>query len=67
MEHVKTVPQDFDAVARTADGVIEAIASRSKTFFLGTQFHPELMTADNRACAILRAFTEAAASVKPYA
>lgn len=60
VEHVKTVPQGFEAVARTADGVIEAIAARERSFFLGTQFHPELMGEDPRALAVLRSFVAAA-------
>lgn len=64
VEHVKTVPQNFDAVAWTADGTIEAIAARDKAFFLGTQFHPELMGEDPRALAVLRSFVAAATPCK---
>lgn len=42
------------------DGSIEAIEAVNKRFFLGTQFHPELMVEDVRAQNVLRAFVAAA-------
>ena len=60
VERVMTVPEGFIASARADDGSIEAIESLEKTFFMGTQFHPELMPEDVRAQNILRAFVAAA-------
>lgn len=62
VERVMTVPEGFIASARADDGSIEAIESLEKTFFMGTQFHPELMPEDVRAQSILRAFVAAAES-----
>lgn len=62
VERVMTVPEGFIASARAADGSIEAIESQEKTFFMGTQFHPELMPEDVRAQNVLRAFISAAKS-----
>lgn len=55
-----TVPDGFIVSARSDEGLIEAVESTEKTFFLGTQFHPELMIYDERAQKILKAFVAAA-------
>ena len=60
VERVTTVPDGFAAAAWAEDGSIEAIEACEKRFFLGTQFHPELMTEDARAQRLLRAFVAAA-------
>ena len=60
VEKVKTPPEGFSVAARTDDGSVEAICHEGRKFFLGTQLHPELMTEDPRAGAILRAFVAAA-------
>jgi putative glutamine amidotransferase len=41
---VKEPPPGFDVVARSKDGMIEAIASTEHDFVLGLQFHPEVMS-----------------------
>lgn len=38
---VKQVPESFKAVAKTGDGIIEAIEHSSSRFFVGVQWHPE--------------------------
>lgn len=51
----------FRAVARAADGVIEAIERDGARFCLGVQFHPELMAArDPRMARLFEGFVEAA-------
>ena len=60
VERVKRVPEDFEAVAWADDSSIEALAAVKKTFFMGTQFHPELMFTDLRAQSVLGAFVRAA-------
>ncbi|MBO8173014.1 MAG: gamma-glutamyl-gamma-aminobutyrate hydrolase family protein [Bacillaceae bacterium] len=57
---VKEPAPGFVVSARTADGVIEAIESRSHPFVLGVQWHPENMTAtDALAHRLFQAFIEA--------
>ncbi len=53
---VKTAPKGFRAGARTESGSIESIESIDKRFFMGTQFHPELMLQNERAKRLLTAF-----------
>lgn len=60
VERVKTAPDGLAVAAWAEDGSIEAMEACGKAFFLGTQFHPELMTEDPRAQSILRAFVAAA-------
>lgn len=60
VERVKTAPDGFAVTAWAEDGSIEAMEACGKAFFLGTQFHPELMTEDPRAQSVLRAFVAAA-------
>jgi len=38
--HVVEVPEGFEVLARSADGVVQAMAHRQRPIF-GTQFHPE--------------------------
>ncbi len=40
---VKTVGPGVDILAHSADGVVEAIQLRNHPFFLGTQWHPEIL------------------------
>jgi len=58
-QRVETPPPGFIVSARTADGSVEAVEAVDKTFFLGTQFHPELMPDDPRAQKVLAAFVAA--------
>lgn len=60
VERVGKVPEGFVVSANSQDGSIEAIESADKTFFIGTQFHPELMSCDLRAKEIFKAFIAAA-------
>ena len=53
---VLTAPEGFRVGARTRDGCIESIEAVGKRFFLGTQFHPEMMLFDERAKRLLAAF-----------
>lgn len=59
IEHVATLPKNFVPSAVAEDGCIEAIEATDKTFFMGTQFHPELMSRDYRAKEIFKAFIAA--------
>lgn len=60
VERIKNAPDGFLVSAWAEDGSIEAIEAVNKRFFLGTQFHPELMVEDVRAQNVLRAFVAAA-------
>ncbi len=60
VERVKKVPTGFIVAAQTEDGTIEAFSATGKAFFLGTQFHPELMHEDERSQKIFTAFIQAA-------
>ena len=63
-QKVETAPPGFIISARTEDGSAEAVESTEKTFFLGTQFHPELMPENPRSQAIFRGFIAAAAALR---
>ncbi len=56
VERVKSLPDGFITSAIADDGTIEAIESTEKTFFMSTQFHPELMPQDERSKKLFRAF-----------
>lgn len=60
VERVQVIPAGFEAAAVSDDGSIEAISATHKRFFLGTQFHPELMPRDPRSKAFFRSFLDAA-------
>ena len=53
---VLEAPAGFRVGARTEDGFIESIEAERKRFFLGTQFHPEMLLYDGRAQRLLAAF-----------
>jgi putative glutamine amidotransferase len=62
---IDRVAAGFRIVARTADGVIEAIEPENATFFwIGVQWHPETtaIAGDEPSRALFRAFIEAASS-----
>jgi len=40
---VKSVPEPFQIVGRATDGVVEVIEQRAHPFFIGVQWHPELL------------------------
>ena len=45
-QSVLTVPEPFEIVARSSDGLVEAIEVRSHPMFIGVQWHPEDMRGD---------------------
>ncbi len=52
----ETVPDYLKVVARSPEGYIEAIEADDSVFWIGFQFHPEIMSAfDTRAKAIIKA------------
>ncbi|MPM42419.1 putative glutamine amidotransferase [bioreactor metagenome] len=59
---VRMVAPGFTITARTLDGVIEAIENPGSEFFVGVQWHPEMMSA-SRTCMLelLKSFINAAA------
>lgn len=59
VERVRDVPEGFIVSARTADGSCEAIEAVDRRFFIGTQFHPELMPEDPRSARYFRGFISA--------
>ena len=57
---VRQVAPGFVASAHAPDGVIEAVESTVHPFFLGLQWHPEIMWRTNeKALAVFRSFVEA--------
>lgn len=57
---VDTVAPGFEVVARSEDGVVEAVERPGAAFCLGLQFHPEIMAdRDERLMAIFTAFVDA--------
>lgn len=54
---IATVPDGFEISAVSEDGVIEAIEAKDKKFYMGFQFHPELLLPnDKNAIEIFKAF-----------
>lgn len=51
---------NLKVVARSNDGIIEAIESSDKKFFMGLQFHPESLINDENSKKIFASFIEAA-------
>jgi len=59
---VEQVPPGFAVAARSPEGWIEAMEAIDKHFFLGVQFHPEMMFEEShKARRLFKAFMEAAA------
>jgi len=57
----ETAPESFKVTARSPEGYIEAIEAEDSVFWIGFQFHPEIMSAfDPRAKAIIKAFVQEA-------
>ena len=62
---LNAVPADAEVIARTSDGVIEAIWLPKMTFGLAVQWHPEMLAAEYPdQAAIFTAFVNAAAKHK---
>ncbi len=59
VERVKKLPDGFIASAIADDGTLEAMEALDKTFFLSTQFHPELMPEEVRSKQLFKSFIEA--------
>lgn len=60
---VDQLPPGFQAIARSSDGVVEALVREGARFCLGVQFHPELMVNHSPAmAAIFSRFVATAAS-----
>ena len=66
VERVKELPTGFINAAVADDGGVEAIAATGKLFFMGTQFHPELMPDDEKSNKIFTGFIAAAKKYKEY-
>jgi len=60
-QNVREVAEGFRAVARSSDGLIEAIERRSGAFQLGIQWHPEAMVEEDKNAGLIFArFVEVA-------
>ena len=60
---VERVPVGFAVAARSPEGWIEAMEALDKKFFIGVQFHPEMLFEDShKARRLFKAFMEAASS-----
>lgn len=44
---IEEVAPDFEIEAVSADGIVEAISKKDRSFFVGVQWHPELMVKNN--------------------
>ena len=60
---VKVIGQRLNAIAFSADGIVEAVSRNDYPFLLGVQWHPERMQ-DSLSEKIFRAFVEAAIAGK---
>lgn len=63
-QSINLLPPGFICSASASDGVIEAIECPSKRFFMGVQWHPELMTDDNTQLSLFSAFVKSAKKTK---
>lgn len=59
-QSVKQVAPGLRVIARSPDGVIEAVESEDDRFLIGVQWHPELMEDDERFGKLFEAFVESA-------
>jgi putative glutamine amidotransferase len=60
---IETLAEPLEAMATTADGLIEAVYHPGMTYCLAVQWHPEMLAPNHdEAAAIFRSFTDAAAS-----
>jgi putative glutamine amidotransferase len=59
-QSLKRVAPGLRVVARTADGVVEAVESDDDRFIVGVQFHPELLDDDDRIQKLFEAFVKSA-------
>lgn len=66
VERVEELPSGFISAAVADDGGVEAISATDKLFFMGTQFHPELMPDDEKSKKIFSGFITAAKKYKEY-
>jgi putative glutamine amidotransferase len=57
--------RDLVATARAADGTIEAVEDRSRSFLIGVQWHAELLVERPEEQALFSAFVTAAAAESP--
>ena len=57
---IDRLPPGFVCSAASADGIAEAIECPSKCFFMGVQWHPELMPDDETQLSLFSAFVAAA-------
>jgi putative glutamine amidotransferase len=62
---LKRIPDGFVRSATAPDGLIEALEAPGEAFYLGVQWHPEMLI-DRDACTrrLFRAFVEAAAAYR---
>ncbi|MCM2314199.1 MAG: gamma-glutamyl-gamma-aminobutyrate hydrolase family protein [Thermoanaerobaculia bacterium] len=56
--------EGLDVVARSVDGVVEAIEDAAHPFYVGVQWHPEEMLAEESAALLFRAFCDAAGAFR---
>ena len=58
---VEKMPKELAVSAICDDGIIEAVEARDKKFFVGVQFHPELLVPDDAAAVkLIKKFIESA-------
>lgn len=57
---LKNVAPGLRVIARSPDGVVEAVESEDERFLIGVQWHPELMEDDERFGKLFEAFVESA-------
>ena len=57
---VESMPEPYQIVGRSSDGVVEAIDLPQHPFYCGVQWHPEVLVAEHESARrIFRAFIEA--------
>lgn len=59
-QSLKTVAPGLRVIARSPDGVVEAVESQDDRFLIGVQWHPELLEDDERFGKLFEAFVDSA-------
>jgi putative glutamine amidotransferase len=57
---LKQVAPGLRVIARSPDGVVEAVESEDDRFLIGVQWHPELLEDDERFGKLFEAFVDSA-------
>lgn len=63
-QSIKDLGDDFEIIAKEPNGVVQAIEKKSADYYMGVQFHPELMIHEPKAREIFKRLVEASKNKK---